>query len=68
MGLIIEFFSQGSRFAYMELKAILFYMLLNFSFEPNEKTQIPLKMDNVPVIKTQRGVHLQLRPRTNKII
>lgn len=34
----------GSRFALMELKGILYYLLLNFSFERNDDTQIPLKM------------------------
>lgn len=53
----------GNRFALMEIKAILYYLLLNFSFEANKYTQIPLKMKKVPFIMTEKGVHLELRPR-----
>ena len=52
----------------MELKAILYYLLLNFSFEVNSQTQIPLKMSKVPFIKTEKGVHLELKPRANKLL
>ncbi|KAL9703491.1 hypothetical protein quinque_007009 [Culex quinquefasciatus] len=38
----------GSRFALMELKTIIYYLLLNFSFEVHEKTQIPLRMEKSP--------------------
>lgn len=34
----------GSRFALMETKAVLYYLLLNFTFEVCEKTEIPLVM------------------------
>lgn len=34
----------GSRFALMEIKALLYYLLLNFKIVLNEKTQIPLKL------------------------
>lgn len=47
----------------MELKAILYYLLLNFSFEPNKNTQIPLKMKKGMMFATEKGVHLELRPR-----
>lgn len=53
----------GSRFALMELKAILYHLLLNFSFEVNKDTQIPLKMKKGPVMATEKGVQLELRPR-----
>lgn len=53
----------GSRFALMESKAILYYLLLNFSFEPNKDTQIPLKMKKGFVFATEKGVHLELRLR-----
>lgn len=59
----IEYFS-GSRFALMELKAILYYLLLNFSFEVNKDTQIPLKMKKTPNIATEKGVNLELKPRS----
>lgn len=53
----------GSRFALMEIKVILFYLLLNFSLEPNEVTQIPLKMKRTIVMTTEKGVNLELKPR-----
>lgn len=53
----------GSRFALMELKAILYYLLLNFSFEPNEQSQIPLRLKKGPIMATEKGVHLELKPR-----
>lgn len=53
----------GSRFALMELKAILYYLLLNFSFEVNKDTQIPLKMKRGPIMATEKGVHVELKPR-----
>lgn len=53
----------GSRFALMELKVILYYLLLNLSFEVNRDTQIPLKMKKGPVMATEKGVHLELKPR-----
>lgn len=53
----------GSRFALMELKAILYYLLLNFSFEPNRDTQIPLKMKKRPFVIVENGVNLELKPR-----
>lgn len=54
----------GSRFALMEAKAILYNLLLNFSFEPNEKTQIPLKLKKTAFsLMSESGVHLNLIPR-----
>uniref|UniRef100_A0A1B0CWX1 Cytochrome n=1 Tax=Lutzomyia longipalpis TaxID=7200 RepID=A0A1B0CWX1_LUTLO len=54
----------GSRFALMEVKALLYYILLNFTIEPNEKTQIPLKLSKEPALKAEKGIHLQFRPRS----
>lgn len=54
----------GSRFALMELKAIVYYLLLNFSLEPNKETQIPLQMKKGMMFATEKGVHLELRPRS----
>lgn len=55
----------GSRFALMEIKAILYYLLLNFSFEPNEKTQIPIKLKKTAFnLLPENGMHLKLKPRT----
>lgn len=56
-------FIVGSRFALMELKAILYYLLLNFSLEVNENTQIPLKFKKGLVVATENGVHVELKPR-----
>lgn len=53
----------GSRFALMELKAILYYLLVHFSFEVNENTQIPLKMKKGGNVHAEKGVHLELKPR-----
>lgn len=54
----------GSRFALMELKTIFYYLLLNFSFEKTEKTQIPFKYENVPfAMKPENGFWVDLKPR-----
>lgn len=48
----------------MEVKAILYNLLLNFSFEPNAQTQIPLKLKPFPFnLVTEKGIHLELKPR-----
>lgn len=58
------FYPAGSRFALMEVKAILFYMLLSFKIEPNTKTQIPIKLKkNAGAVTSERGVHLRMTPR-----
>lgn len=57
----------GSRFALMELKIIFYYLLLNFSFERNHSTQIPLKFKKDPSMNTENGVHLELKPRKIKL-
>ncbi|EDS34502.1 cytochrome P450 9b2 [Culex quinquefasciatus] len=57
----------GSRFALMELKTIIYYLLLNFSFEVHEKTQIPLRMEKSPNRLTpEKGIWLELRPRSGR--
>jgi len=54
----------GSRFALMEMKTIFYYLLLNFSLEVTEKTQIPLQLYKSPVgLKTEKGVWVGLKPR-----
>lgn len=48
----------------MEVKAVIYYLMLNFKFVPNDKTQIPVKLAKTPMsLKTERGVELQLLPR-----
>ncbi|KAG4067463.1 hypothetical protein HA402_009700 [Bradysia odoriphaga] len=54
----------GSRFALMKLKAILYYLLLNFSFEANENTQIPIKLKKIAFsYVAENGIQLELKPR-----
>lgn len=54
----------GSRFALMELKTIIYYLLLSFDFVPTEKTQIPLKLANNPTqLQSEKGVWVGFNPR-----
>jgi len=54
----------GSRFALMELKTIIYYLLLTFNFEPTKKTQIPLKLANNPAqLQSEKGVYVGFKPR-----
>lgn len=54
----------GSRFALMEIKTVIYYLLLNFNFEVTEKTQMPLKYAKSPIgVKTEKGVWVALKPR-----
>lgn len=54
----------GSRFALMEAKAVIFYLLLNFTFEPNDRTQIPLKLSkSLFSLTAENGVNVQLKLR-----
>lgn len=54
----------GSRFALMEIKAILYNLLLKFTFEPNQQTQIPVKLQkNAFAVYSEKGIHLELKPR-----
>lgn len=54
----------ANRFAMMVLKTALYNLLLKFSFEPNENSQIPLKMKKTPFsFVPEKGVHLNLKPR-----
>lgn len=54
----------GSRLALMEVKTIVYYLLKNFSFEPTEKTEIPLRMSkNMFALQAEKGVWLELKPR-----
>lgn len=48
----------------MEVKAAMYYLLLNFKIEPNEKTQIPIRMaKSTAGVATEKGVNLQLKLR-----
>jgi hypothetical protein len=48
----------------MEMKAIFYYLLLNFSFEATAETQIPIKLANNQVMfALERGLDFALVPR-----
>ncbi|XP_055696998.1 probable cytochrome P450 9f2 [Phlebotomus papatasi] len=54
----------GSRFALMEMKSTIYYLVLNFHVEPTEKTQIPIKFTNSVIgLQPEKGIHAQFRPR-----
>ncbi|GAB0096689.1 Cytochrome P450 [Sergentomyia squamirostris] len=54
----------GSRFALMETKAIIYYILSKFTFEVSEKTQVPLKLAKAGfALKPEKGFWLDLKPR-----
>lgn len=54
----------GTRFGLMEVKAILYDLLLNFSIEPNADTEIPVKIKKMPFfLETENGIHLELKLR-----
>lgn len=53
----------GSRFALMEVKAILYNLLLKFSFERYEKTQVPVKLKRASFnMSLQDGLYLEFKP------
>lgn len=57
---------QGSRLALMKAKSVIFYLLLNFKFEPNEKSQIPVKLKAGPAgLTTEKGIHVALKLRNS---
>lgn len=57
-------FFKGSRLGMIQVKTIFYYLLLNFSFEPNEKSQIPIKlMKNALNLEPEDGFYMELRPR-----
>ncbi|XP_044766592.1 uncharacterized protein LOC123322677 [Coccinella septempunctata] len=59
----------GSRFALMEVKALLFYLLHHFELVPIEKTQIPIKLNkNGFGFVPENGCHVGLKKRCEWII
>ncbi|XP_055529185.1 probable cytochrome P450 9f2 [Wyeomyia smithii] len=56
----------GSRLALMEVKVIMYYLLKDFSLEPTEKTQIPLRVSKKRLTLHTEGVWLEFRPRASK--
>ncbi|XP_055619250.1 cytochrome P450 9e2-like [Toxorhynchites rutilus septentrionalis] len=56
----------GSRFALMEVKTVIYHLLLKFSFERSENTQIPLKLrKGFTALGTEKGMYVRLRARKN---
>lgn len=54
----------GSRFALMEVKAIMYYILRKFSFVRGTKTQIPIQLrKGFTNVGPQDGMHLDLKLR-----
>lgn len=50
----------------MEIKAIVYYIILNLSFQPYEKTQIPVKIaKSAANWVTERGIDLEFKPRNS---
>jgi len=55
----------GSRFALMEIKTVIYYLLLNFNFDATEKTNIPIKLAKNPAqLAVEGGVWVKFSPRT----
>lgn len=60
----IHFVPIGSRFALMQIKVIVYHLLLHFELVPNCKTQIPLQFKKqLFSVGFEKGVHLELRLR-----
>lgn len=54
----------GSRLALMQVKCAMFHTLLHFKIEPNENTQIPIRMaKTLAGVATEKGVNLQFKLR-----
>lgn len=54
----------GCRFALMEVKTFFYYLLMTFKLEPNEKSQIPLKLKKTPIgVQSEKGIWISLKPR-----
>lgn len=55
----------GSRFALMDVKTVIYQMLLNFSFEVTEKTPIPFKFKkSMMSVGAEDGFWIKLKPLT----
>lgn len=56
----------GIRFALMEVKTMLYYLVLNYSFHVVEKTQIPLRLSkSIGTVTTENGVWVGLKRRNH---
>lgn len=52
----------GSRFALLQIKAVLFHLMKHFTFEVCEKTEMPLQIGKFTMLPNN-GIHLELRKR-----
>lgn len=55
----------GSRFALMEIKAIIYHILSEFTIKPYEKTQIPLVIEK-SAANWVTQIDLEFEPRSKK--
>uniref|UniRef100_A0A182PZA6 Uncharacterized protein n=1 Tax=Anopheles epiroticus TaxID=199890 RepID=A0A182PZA6_9DIPT len=54
----------GSRFALMEVKAIVYQLLKEFSFEQTSRTEVPIRLQKGFVaLNSENGVHVKFTPR-----
>ncbi|XP_052900110.1 probable cytochrome P450 9f2 isoform X2 [Anopheles moucheti] len=54
----------GSRFALMEVKSVIYYLLKSFTFERCDKTQVPMKLKHNPaVLVAENGNWIRFKPR-----
>ncbi|XP_059611812.1 uncharacterized protein LOC132258498 [Phlebotomus argentipes] len=54
----------GSRFALMEIKSLIYYLILNFHFDMSDKTEVPVVLVSSFVgLKARSGVWIKFRPR-----
>ena len=52
----------ASRFALMEVKTVLYHMILNFQFKVCEKTQIPIKYEKSMIsMRMEKGTWIELK-------
>ncbi|XP_049294625.1 probable cytochrome P450 9f2 isoform X3 [Anopheles funestus] len=54
----------ASRFALMEIKTIVYHLLLNYEFNRSERTTVPIKLaKGLTPLKPEKGIYVQLNPR-----
>ncbi|GFV81883.1 cytochrome P450 3A8 [Trichonephila clavipes] len=58
----------GMRFALMEIKICLAYVVTNFEFFKCSETQVPLEFHLGPGLLIPKGIHLKLKKREDKIL
>lgn len=57
-------FATGARLAVMEMKTIMYHLVLRFRFVRSVKTDVPVKMKNLPIrLQGVRSMNIELQPR-----